>query len=100
MGEFVDELHKMKSCDAHTLLIYIKHYVMDIRRKMLYAEGGFSTSAKRTFKDAHKLESNKRSFVSSSSAKTSTSSESPTHALSNGTMHPRVSPAEGQLGER
>lgn len=33
-SEFVDELHNMKSKDSHTLLIFIRHYVLQIREQM------------------------------------------------------------------
>lgn len=33
-GEFVDQLHKMKSQESHTLLVFIKHYITDIRVKV------------------------------------------------------------------
>jgi len=32
--EFAEQLHKMKSHDAHTLLVFIKFYVTEIRRKL------------------------------------------------------------------
>merc|ERR1719436_1851487 len=30
-NEFVEQLYKMKSSDAHTLLVFIKHYVTEVR---------------------------------------------------------------------
>merc|ERR1712183_1183517 len=32
--EFAEQLHKMKSHDAHTLLVFIKFYVTEIKRKL------------------------------------------------------------------
>merc|ERR1712066_823809 len=32
--EFVDQLHKMKTEESHTLLVFIKHYVGEIRQKV------------------------------------------------------------------
>lgn len=34
-AEFVDQLHKMKTSDTHTLLVFIKYYVMEIRERLL-----------------------------------------------------------------
>lgn len=31
-NEFVDQLYRMKSQEAHTLLVFIKHYIMDVRK--------------------------------------------------------------------
>merc|ERR1719145_265162 len=33
-GEFIENLHKMKSHDGHTLLVFIKYYVTEIREKV------------------------------------------------------------------
>merc|ERR1712070_533245 len=33
-AEFVDQLHKMKTQESHTLLVFIKHYVNEIREKV------------------------------------------------------------------
>lgn len=33
-SEFVDQIHKMKSQESHTLLIFIKHYITDVRVKV------------------------------------------------------------------
>merc|ERR1712039_809135 len=33
--EFIDELHKMKAQDSHTMLVFIKFYVTQIRNKVL-----------------------------------------------------------------
>lgn len=32
--EFMEQLHKMKANDSHTLLVFIKHYVTDLEQKM------------------------------------------------------------------
>merc|ERR1711881_452108 len=33
-AEFVEQLHKMKTQESHTLLVFIKHYVNEIREKV------------------------------------------------------------------
>mmetsp|Transcript_129137 Transcript_129137/g.325845 ORF Transcript_129137/g.325845 Transcript_129137/m.325845 type:complete len:637 (-) Transcript_129137:57-1967(-) len=33
--EFVNQLHMMKSCEAHTLIVFIKFYVMELRQKLV-----------------------------------------------------------------
>merc|ERR1711865_716970 len=33
-SEFVDQLYKMRSNDQHTMLVFIKHYVSDVRLKV------------------------------------------------------------------
>lgn len=32
--EFVEQLHKMKTDDSHTMLVFIKHYVVDLRNQV------------------------------------------------------------------
>eukprot|EP00928_Gymnodinium_smaydae_P087884 TRINITY_DN72072_c0_g1_i1.p1 TRINITY_DN72072_c0_g1~~TRINITY_DN72072_c0_g1_i1.p1 ORF type:complete len:599 (+),score=143.13 TRINITY_DN72072_c0_g1_i1:209-2005(+) len=32
--EFADQIHKMKTSDSHTMLVFIKHYVLEIRAKL------------------------------------------------------------------
>lgn len=32
--EFVDQIHKMKTQESHTILVFIKHYVMEIKSKV------------------------------------------------------------------
>merc|ERR1712205_289388 len=35
-AEFVEQLYKLKEEDSHTLLVFIKHYVRDIKQKQLH----------------------------------------------------------------
>jgi len=50
--EFVEQLHNMKSRESHTLLIFIKFYVMEIKNRVYEAlpAGGFPTGAFDHFK--------------------------------------------------
>merc|ERR1712187_452270 len=34
-NEFVEQLYRMKSSDAHTLLVFIKHYVTEVRQHVI-----------------------------------------------------------------
>merc|ERR1712226_202316 len=32
--EFVEQLHKMKASDSHTMLVFIKHFVTELRKRV------------------------------------------------------------------
>jgi len=49
--EFVDQLHKMKSQESHTLLVFIKHYITDVRLKVTEILNDFKAEIKHH--DAH-----------------------------------------------